>query len=94
MEKLQEDLQSGLFTLVPDLWMTTPGLQAPSASSIQRRDRIWTLIGDIVTKEPAVFDPLQRKILLQEKSETTGVAVSNFYPHLGRYWRGGKVPDA
>ncbi len=94
MEKLQEDLQTGLYTLVPDLWMTTPGLQEPSASSIQRRDRIWALIGDIVTQEPAVFDPVQRRVMLKEKSESTGIAIPNFYPHLGRYWRGGKVPDA
>ena len=53
MEKLHDDLQSGLFTLVPDLLMVNPGLQKPSAASIQRRDRIWALIGDIVTQEPA-----------------------------------------
>ena len=94
MEKLQADLQAGLFTLVPDLWMVNPGLQKPSASSIQRRDRIWALIGDIVVREPAIYDPEQRKIMLKEKSESTGIAVSNLYPHLGRYWRGGKVPDA
>ena len=94
MKKLQEDIQSGLYTFVPDLWMTTPGLQAPSAASIQRRDRIWALIGDIVVQEPAVFDSAQRKTMLQEKSKSAGIAISNFYPHLGRYWRGGKVPDA
>lgn len=93
-EKLQKDLQSGLYTLVPDLWMVNPGLQSPSPSSVQRRDRIWALIGDIVTQEPAVYDPEQRKIMLKEKSEASGVAVSNLYPHLGRYWRGGKIPDA
>ncbi len=94
MEKLQKDLQAGLYTLVPDLWMRSSGIQAPSASSVQRRDRIWSLIGDIVTQEPAVFDPTQRKAMLQAKSESTGIAIPNFYRHLGRYWRGGKVPDA
>ena len=93
MEKLLEGIQSGLYTLVPDLWMASPGVQAPSASSIRRRDRVWALIGDIVTKEPAIYDQEQRKTLLKEKSVSSGVAVSNLYPHLGRYWRGGKVPD-
>lgn len=94
MDKLQDDLESGLYTLIPDLWMTSTGTHTPSASSIQRRDRIWSLIGDVVTQEPAIFDPAQRKVILQEKALSSGVAVSNLYPHLGRYWRGGKVPDA
>ena len=94
MEKLQDDLQTGLYTLVPDLWIANPGLHSPSASSIQRRDRIWALIEDIVIQEPAVYDPEQRKVMLQKKSASSGVAVSNLYPHLGRYWRGGKIPDA
>ena len=94
LQEIQDGIQSGLYTFVPDLWLVSGGLQDVSAAAIQTRDRIWNLISRLVTNEPLVFDPAWRAAELKAISESSGIAVPNLYPYLGKYWRGGKVPDA
>lgn len=68
--------------------------KAPSPAMIHRRDSAWRLIQGIVDKEPEIYEPNQRMILLQQTEKKTGVAINNLYRHLGRYWKGGKTKDA
>lgn len=64
------------------------------SAAIERRDHIWSLISEVVTQEPAVYDIHKRQHMLKEVEAKSGVKVPNLYPYLGKYWRGGKVPNA
>ena len=87
-------IENGNYTFIPDLWLAGGTMHQPSEAAIRNRERIWNLIRDVVCNEPDIFDSVKRSAMLKEVSKVSGIAVPNLYPYLGRYWRGGKVPDA
>jgi len=60
----------------------------------ERRDEKWNLLGAALMREPAIFERIPRKEILDEIALANGVAVPNLYPLLKQYWRYGKVKDA
>ena len=60
----------------------------------ERRDEKWNLLGAALMDEPAIFERMPRKEILDEIAASSGVAVPNLYPLLKQYWRYGKVKDA
>lgn len=69
---------------------------APALSQAQkeRRDRRYRLIEGAVAREPEIYRPGERGAILERISEKTGVRVQNLYAYLGKYWKGGRTPDA
>lgn len=60
----------------------------------ERRDKRYGIIEDAVTREPGIYRPDERKLILEETEKKTGVKLQNLYIYLGKYWKGGKTPDA
>ena len=60
----------------------------------ERRDRRYEMIAGAVAREPGIYRPGERKMILEETAEKKGVKVQNLYKYLGKYWKGGKTPDA
>ena len=58
------------------------------------RDEAFALIRDIITKEPDIYDVKKRTALLKEVENKTGAKSNNLYRYLGKFWRGGKHPNA
>ena len=65
-----------------------------SAARLTERDRIYTLIKDLVTIEPDIYEPKKRAAILEDMEKKTDVAATKIYNYLGRYWRDGMTPDA
>lgn len=51
-------------------------------------------IEDAVTREPEIYHPKERAALLEAAEEKSGILVQNLYKYLGKYWKGGKRPEA
>ena len=66
----------------------------PSSASTGIRDRAYELIRPLVAEEPAIYDPRKRADMLRTRERETKVKMNNLYTYLGRYWKGGMVPDA
>lgn len=60
----------------------------------ERRDKRYEIIKDAVTREPEIYRPDERAAILAGISERAGIKVQNLYGYLGKYWKGGKTPDA
>jgi len=54
------------------------------------RDKNWSVIREIVDKEPEIYEKHQRSQLLRRASEMSGIKANNIYAFLDRYWRAGK----
>lgn len=93
LSDLRDGFEKGRFSLAPDIYSAMNGFTEPNDTARQYRDKNWDLIREIVTSEPDVFDMHKRKTLMQATEARTGVSITNLYKFLGRYWRGGKVPD-
>ena len=63
-------------------------------SQKERRDRRYEIIKDAVMCEPGIYRPDERAAILAGISERAGIKVQNLYGYLGKYWKGGKTPDA
>ena len=87
-------IEKGIYTFIPDIWLAGGNIHQPSTAAIQTKERIWNIIQPVVLCEPDVFISSKRSAMLKEAANTSGIAVPNLYPYLGKYWRGGKVPDA
>lgn len=85
-------LESGAYVLSPDKWM--PELTTSNEKHEQRRNRAWNLISGIVSQEPDIYRPQKRAALLRQVAEANSVQIPNIYEYLGRYWKGGKIPNA
>ena len=59
-----------------------------------RAMRRYDVIAEAVQKEPEIYRPRERTALLEEVSERSGICVQNLYKYLGKYWKGGKRPEA
>ena len=58
------------------------------------RDRIWDIMQGVVEYEPDIYDAKTRGIMLKIITEEHGIAKSNLYGYLDRYWRSGKTKNA
>lgn len=58
------------------------------------RDRIWNIMQSVVEYEPDIYDAKTRGIMLKIITEEHGIAKSNLYGYLDRYWRSGKTKNA
>lgn len=84
-------LMGGTMIQIKDEW--TPPVSA-SEKSLSQRDFLWQHLHECLECEPAIFEKEARRELLKKASEGCGIAVSNLYPKIKRYWRYGKVKDA
>lgn len=91
-ERILNGLESGSYVFSPDKWM--PDAAAFNSRHEQRRDRAWNLISDIVRQEPDIYRPRKRAALMRQAAERNSVQLPNIYEYLGRYWKGGKIPNA
>ena len=62
--------------------------------SLSMRNEAWSIIKDVVYKEPDIFFSAKRGQFVQEIMKEHEVSKPTIYKHLRRYWQGGKVPDA
>ena len=60
----------------------------------ERRDKRFEVIADAVSREPGIYRPGERPAILAETADKTGIKLQNLYLYLGKYWKGGKTPDA
>ena len=67
---------------------------AATSAMVAERDRVFGLIRDIVSDEPAIYEPQKRTILLHDQAQKTGTGINKLYSYLGKYWRGGMSPSA
>ena len=67
---------------------------AATPAMAAERDRVFGLIRDIVSDEPAIYEPQKRTILLHDQAQKTGTGINKLYSYLGKYWRGGMSPSA
>ena len=91
-DTILQGLGNGSFVFSPDKWM--PSVSDGCEKHSQRRDRAWNLISGIVGQEPDIYLPKKRAALLREVSSANSIQIPNIYEYLGRYWKGGKVPNA
>ena len=54
------------------------------------RDRRWSLIRQIVDREPEIYEKSRRLQLIREASEEGGTTIRNIYKLLDIFWRSGK----
>lgn len=89
---VKEGISSGRYAITADA--SAARNPRPGKTALQRRDHAWSLICDLVKKEPAIYRPKERSALLKEASSLTGAKVTNIYKYLARYWKGGMTPDS
>ena len=65
-----------------------------SQARIDERNRIYSLIKDIVSDEPSIYEPGARASILRSQEEKAGVGINKLYNYIGRFWRGGMDPNA
>lgn len=70
------------------------GEEGLSQARIDERNRIYSLIKDIVSDEPSIYEPGARASILRNQEEKAGVGINKLYNYIGRFWRGGMNPDA
>jgi len=58
------------------------------------RDRIWSIMQSVVEYEPDIYDAKTRGVILKIITEEHGIAKSNLYGYLDKYWRSGKTKNA
>ncbi len=61
---------------------------------IEKRDRAWGIIKEIVADEPKVFESTHRRQLIKEKAKLHGVSENTIVKYLKKYWQRGKTPNA
>lgn len=88
---IELQMLAGNVTTVEDTWL--PPMKTTEKGE-KRREECWKLLSDVLRNEPAIYEKSARTKLLQDISERNGIAVSNLYPLLKRYWQYGKVKDA
>ena len=93
-EQLEAQLSEGSFIYVLDTYVSHIGDKEIKESDARRRDRAWHLIEKAALAEPEIYDTDKRGIILKELCLENGGFAQNLYPYLGRYWKGGKVPNA
>jgi len=60
----------------------------------ERRDRIWNILSEALSKEPEIYEKKSRRKILLEIQNKTGMNDSNIYPYLAKYWKKGKTKNA
>lgn len=93
-DAVESGIIDGTFELAPDLWYPKVSEESLNPKWKSRRDRAWTIIQGIVSKEPDVYDRNKRTVLLQETAGKYNVSFNNLYKYLGKYWKHGMVPNA
>ena len=93
VRSLQDGLSSGEYEYAPDRWLPAVTLKEYGEADIRCRDRVWDIVKDAVLREPEIYMKSERAQILKETENRTNVRLNNLYKLLGRYWRGGKVPD-
>jgi hypothetical protein len=68
--------------------------QEINESSLAIREKAWSLIKDIVNKEPDIFDSEKRGGMVNEIMEKYKTTKPTVYKYLRRYWQRGKTPNA
>lgn len=93
--QLEQQLLDGtIFRSTKDKYLKA----APASEIFEKekvaRDSTWSLVKDLVTQEPAVFERRQRGILIAQIVKTTGKSRKVFYRYLKLYWQRGKTINA
>lgn len=65
-----------------------------SDSERSHRDRIWSMMKEIVECEPDIYTVKGRGALIKALSEKYKINKSNLYGYLDKYWRSGKTKNA
>lgn len=65
-----------------------------SDAQIEKRDKDWDIIRDIVDQEPDIYDPDRRGALIQKVMAQHSVSKPTIYKHLRRYWQRGMTQNA
>ncbi len=92
-EKIADGISKGSYSFSLDLHMAHARGTLTAAAS-EHRDKVWKLIENAVKQEPDIYDRSLRGKILKEIEATTGVKFNNLYGYLGKYWKGGMIPDA
>ena len=95
MNELSDKIHDLEFVPVIDpVLSNTKSEEELSLASKNSRDRIYGLIKDAVSMEPAIYDRKQRTAILRKIESDTGVSPTNLYDYLGRWWRNGMTKNA
>lgn len=87
-------LDKGLCSFAMDTYSAAFRTETPNEKALKYRDRAWSLIRDMISSEPGIYEPSSRAELLRSAEQSSGVKVNNLYKYLGRYWRLGMTPNA
>ncbi len=91
LQQLEDEFLQGILEIAEDKWIALP---SDKESSIERRDKLWELLGEALQKEPDIYVKPLRADLLHAVSEKSGISITNLYRYLRRYWQYGKDKDA
>ena len=90
VEELTEWEKSGRLLEAEDP-VTMPLLNTEQRERAMAR---YNIIREAVAREPEIYRPRERTVILGEAAEKSGIHAQNLYKYLGKYWKGGKRPDA
>lgn len=63
-------------------------------NEIQFRDAIWSIMGELIAQEPAIYVKKQRGQLVSEHAAKTGKTIATLHRYLKWYWQRGKNKNA
>jgi hypothetical protein len=86
-------INDGLIKTKQDLFLSAT-YQEVKESNLGIRDKAWSMIKDVVNKEPAVFDNEKRGAMVAEIIDEYKSTKPTIYKYLRRYWQRGKTPNA
>lgn len=91
LSEVELQILAGDLYTVEDTWL--PPTKSTGKGE-KRREQCWEMLGDVLGKEPAIYEKDGRAKLLQDLAKEKDIAISNLYPLLKRFWQYGKVKDA
>lgn len=94
VEELIEDILHGEFVKSKDdAFLPYPHDDVPEAH-VQKRDKAWKQIRELVNQEPDIYEREKRGELVHHVLTKFGSTRPTVYKHLRRYWQRGKTPNA
>ncbi|MBQ7739234.1 MAG: hypothetical protein IJT59_06245 [Desulfovibrionaceae bacterium] len=90
---IQLKLQAGRYVIVQD--NLTPNIPDKiSKLSLDRMEKSYALIENLINIEPDIYDKHKRSELFKKYIEENNIPIKKLYIYIGKYWRCGMVKEA
>ncbi|WP_350343884.1 Mu transposase C-terminal domain-containing protein [Proteinivorax tanatarense] len=95
LSEIEKEVESGSASVeVNDKWQKNITENKLQKNHKEKRDRRWTIIEKIATKEPDIYMKEKRSMLLKEAAKAHNVPEGSIARILKLFWRGGKTKNA